>query len=115
MKRIPDRMPFWVPGAVAAWALLVLIVALLAGCAPRVVTQDRPVAVSVPVPQPCAAPRPKEPVPLKTEVPDAEWRGLDLRQRAARVGRKGLEWLGYGQQLNAATAACPEAPAGESE
>ena len=85
---------------------LVLLFVVLAGCGPRVV-QERPVHVAVPVPQPCVGKRPDPPAPLR-EVPDAEWRGLDVRQKAARVGRQGLELRAYGELLDAATAACPE-------
>lgn len=87
-------------------AALVMLVAV-AGCT-RTVVEDRPQRVAVPVPQPCAGERPDPVTPLKAEVPDAEWHGLDPRQKAARVGRKGLELRAYGEQLNAATAACPE-------
>lgn len=68
--------------------------------------QDRPVSVSVPVPQPCAGQRPAEVIALRDKTPD--WDQLDVRQKAALVAKQGLERQTYGEQLNAATAACPQ-------
>lgn len=76
----------------------------LAGCSSNPVYQDRPVTVKVPVTVPCTTPRPVQPVPIKEKTPD--WNSLDVRQKAAHVGKQGLEWQTYGQELNAATAAC---------
>jgi hypothetical protein len=84
--------------AIAAVALA------LAGCGGTVV-QERPVTVKVPVAQACAGSRPTAPAPLKDRAPD--WYELDVKQKSALVGRQGLEWQTYGEQLNAATAACP--------
>lgn len=72
----------------------------LTACAPRTV-QDRPVVVKVPVSAPCAAKRPQKPDPLPSG-----WDSLDVRQKAAAVGKWALDWKGYGEQLEAATAAC---------
>ena len=81
---------------------LILACAALAGCGGTVI-KDRPVEILRPVPQPCALSRPAEPAPLPTD-----WDSLDVKQKAAAVGKWALEWQQYGQDLNAATAACPE-------
>lgn len=78
---------------------------LLAGCGGRTIVQDRPVTVRIPVVQPCALPRPEAPAKLSDRTPD--WDGLDVRQKAAWVAKHALELRGYGEQLDAATAACP--------
>lgn len=82
----------------------------LAGCAssPDTIVRDRPVEVSVPVPQPCAGKRPAKVKPLKEQVPPGEWEQRDVRQKAALVAAQGLDRQTYGEQLDAATAACPE-------
>ena len=91
------------------WTIVALGALTLAGCAsPRVITRERSVAVSVPVPQPCAAPRPDTPAPMASTYPDARWRAMDVRQKAAALGRQTLILRGYGEQLDAATAACPQ-------
>lgn len=59
-----------------------------------------------PVPQPCATARPSPPVGLKDSTPN--WQSMDVRQKAAAVGKWALEQKAYGENLNAATAACPE-------
>lgn len=79
-----------------------LALASLTACGPRAV-QDRPIAVKVPVAQPCALPRPAEVSPLAAR---ADWDDLDVRQKAALVGKQALELRTYGEQLNAATGAC---------
>lgn len=82
----------------------------------KTVTHDRPVKVLVPVAQSCALPRPEEVPPLIDETP--EWVDgkdkaspldgpLDIKQKAALVGNWALRVRTYGQQLFAATAACP--------
>jgi hypothetical protein len=95
-------------------AALALVVAL-AGCeSAGTIVRDRPVEVKVPVFTPCVAgPRPAKVRPLKEELAPAEWQRLDVRQKAAAAGRKGLERQTYGEQLNAATGACPETTEGE--
>jgi hypothetical protein len=85
--------------------IAILALLALAACGPKVITQDRPVTVKVPVAQACAGSRPMAPTPLKDTTPD--WAGLDVKQKAALVGKQALEWQGYGESLNAATAACP--------
>ena len=77
----------------------------LAACAPKVITRDVPVEVRVPVAQPCAAERPSPPVPLTRAYP--AWSAMDVRQKAAAVGKQALDWQTYAEALNAATAACP--------
>ena len=89
--------------------LALLAAAMLAGCGSTgTITRDRTIEVKVPVAQPCAGARPVRVKPLSEDTPPAEWAALDVRQKAARVGRKALERQGYGEQLDAATAACPE-------
>lgn len=85
---------------------MVAVALLLASCATdNVIYRDRIVEVKVPVPAACAGERPAEVVPLKDKTPD--WDSLDVRQKAALVGKQALERQTYGEQLNAATAACP--------
>lgn len=81
----------------------------LSACAAPAIVQDRAVDVFIPVPVPCALPRPAAPVPLRDRLSEAEWGALDARQRAAEVGRQALAWQSYAEALNAATGACPEA------
>ena len=78
---------------------------VLSGCTSSIV-EDHPVTVKVPVATPCASARPSKPVPLRDKVEN--WGTLDVRQKAAYVGKQGLEWQTYGELLDAATAACPE-------
>lgn len=85
--------------------VMISLTAALAACSPKVITRDVPVEVKVPVAQPCATERPVPPVPLSRTYPN--WPAMDVKQKAAAVGKQGLEWQGYAQQLNAATAACP--------
>lgn len=90
-------------GFLAGFGTGALLIGLSACSAP--VVKDRPVRVAVPVPQPCAGARPAPVVPLKDQPID--WRSLDVKQKAARVGKQGLDHKTYGEQLGAATAACP--------
>lgn len=83
---------------------LILALAALSACSPRVVTKDRPITVKVPVATPCALPRPLQPGSLTSRTPG--WDDMDVRQKAAAVGMWGLDWQTYGEQLNAATAGC---------
>lgn len=78
---------------------------LLSGCGTAVV-KDRVQTVSVPVPQACTTERPAPVSTLKQDYTDEQWNALDVRQKAAAVGRKGLEHKAYGEDLNAATGAC---------
>lgn len=80
-----------------------LAVLVLSACSPKVVTKDRPVTVKVPVAAPCAFQRPDKPLPLP-----GHWTALDVRQKAAALGKYAIEWTNYAEALNAATAACPE-------
>jgi hypothetical protein len=82
-----------------------LIPLVFLGACTRTIEHDRPVTVKVPVAQPCAGERPARPAALKDTTPD--WNTLDVRQKAAVVARQGLSWQTYGEQLDAATAACP--------
>jgi hypothetical protein len=84
--------------------LLCLALLAITACT-HTVYRDRTVDVFKPVPQPCAGERPARPAALKDTTPD--WNTLDVRQKAAVVARQGLEWQTYGEQLDAATAACP--------
>ena len=77
----------------------------LSACSGSPVVKDRAVTVNMPVAQPCAGERPSPPVPLSRIFP--QWDGFDVRQKAAAVGKQALEWQTYGEQLHAATAACP--------
>ncbi len=81
-------------------ALFLALLALTA-CSGKTVVQDRPVTVLRPVHTPCALARPTEPDPLPTD-----FKQRDVRQKAALVGGKLIEWRDYGEALNAATAGC---------
>lgn len=105
-----------IPGAairpIVRWtrhAVLVMAGALAACGNPGTIVRDRPVEVRVPVPQPCASERPAKVVPLKEKIPREQWDERDVRQKAAAVAAQALEHQTYGEQLDAATAACPEA------
>ena len=78
----------------------------LAGCGGKTITQDHPVVVRVPVSAPCIGVRPS-PVPtLQERFPDAVWAGMDVRQKAAAVGKQVLDRQAYGARLDAATGGC---------
>lgn len=82
-----------------------LMYLLLAACGSTVV-KDRPVRVNVPVPQPCALERPEPPELLKNQG-GLNWSELDVRQKAAAVGKQAVDWMTYADKLKAATAGCP--------
>lgn len=77
---------------------------LVASCNGSTVVKDRPVAVNTPVTVPCALERPQRPVPLVEQTPG--WDSLDVRQKAAAVGKWALELVTYTEQLEAATSSC---------
>lgn len=81
----------------------------LASCShTQTVYKDRPVTVNVPVPQPCVnGIRPTPPIPLKKRFTDDQWKALDAKQKSAVEGKQALDLKTYGEDLNAATAACP--------
>jgi len=89
--------------------LATALAAALTGCAttPATITRDRPVEVRIPVPQPCAAAKPARPAALAERTP--QWATDDIRQKVAAIGAWALTWVTYGEQLDAATAACPQA------
>lgn len=76
----------------------------LAGCG-----RDRIETVPVPVPQPCATVRPAPVEPLNKRFPAVTWDLFTPQQKAAHVGAQALLLRNYGDALNAATIACPEA------
>lgn len=84
----------------------IAIVLLLGGCSSGTIVKERVQRVNVPVAQECATERPDKVTTLKQDYTDAEWSAMDARQKAAAVGRKGLERLAYGESLDAATGAC---------
>ena len=86
-----------------AYVLVVMLALWLIGCT-KPVYRDRVVSVSKPVPQPCAGTRPVAVPTLKERYPD--WSGMDVRMKAAAVGKQALELRGFGEQLSAATGAC---------
>lgn len=91
------------------WILTLALLGALGGCASTGggVTTDRVVTVKQPVPQPCAGQRPAAVTPLREKYPAAQWGAMDVKQKAAAVGAQGLERQTYGEQLDAATGACP--------
>ena len=80
--------------------ILLFAAVLLAGCTGKPV-QDRPVTVLKPVHTPCALERPAKPGPLP-----GDWDTRDIRQKAALIGQKAIQWRDYGEALDAATAGC---------
>lgn len=82
------------------------ILAFLAACGGEVV-RDRAQIASIPVVQPCAGPRPATVKPLLERYTDDMWSSMDLVQKLAVTGLQALDRQDYGNQLNAATAACP--------
>lgn len=89
--------------------LPVAVVLYLAACAARpAVVETRTVDVLVPLAVPCALARPAMPAALRDRYSDADWQALDLRQKAAAVSAAGLARLNHAENLQAATAACPE-------
>lgn len=76
-------------------------------CTSTPVVEDRPVTVQVPVSQPCATARPARVTPLRDTVPPDQWKQRDVRQKAAAVSAQGLAHQQYGEDLAAATGACP--------
>lgn len=88
------------------WTLFATIGLSLTACQSDPIYRDRPVEVNIPVAVPCATTRPQKPEPLAGQTPD--WEAYDVRQKSAWVGRQALAWQTYGEQLYAATAACPE-------
>lgn len=101
------RLTAWAGGYAAGWSLLFAAVLTTMGCGGTVI-EDRTVLVDVAIPQPCAGPRPAVVRPLKEQFPPEEWKARDVRQKAAAVGKQGLDRQTFGEQLDAATAACPE-------
>lgn len=84
----------------------VLLLALAACGTTETITRDRIVRDAVPVPQPCAGPRPAPVTPLRAKYPG--WHtDLDVKQKASAVGAQGLERQTHAEQLAAATGACP--------
>ena len=83
--------------------LLLPLALVLASCGSTVV-KDRPVLVNVPIPVECALERPQRPAPLAEQTP--QWDSMDVRQKAAAVGKWALELVTYSEQLEAATAGC---------
>lgn len=88
-------------------AQLVTSAYMLAACSPKVITQDRPVRVAVPVPAPCTTAKPAPVVSLRERFNDEQWAAMDARQLAAAVAENAIRLRTYGEQLHAATAACP--------
>lgn len=97
--------------------LILLSLVFLGACGGSTVI-DNPVEVYIPVPQPCADPRPTPPSILLEDYTDEKWcdydskiagkcTGLGFTQKAAAATRKAVENREYGQALNVATAACP--------
>lgn len=83
--------------------------AVLAACTTRpTLVQDRPTAVNVPVMVGCVAGERPEPVtPLKQLYPLPQWKRFTVKQKAELEGAQGAKHQSYGQDLNAATGACP--------
>lgn len=78
----------------------------LAGCT-KAIVQDRPVRVAIPITAPCVTAKPAPVQSLQTRYSDEEWAAMDIRQKAAAVAENAIRLRTYGEQLNAATIACP--------
>lgn len=87
---------------------IALALLFLSGCTGRTVTRERPVEVFKPVLQPCVKnPRPALVMPLNQQLTKEQWDALDIKQKTEYVSQQGLDRQTYGEQLNAATGACP--------
>lgn len=86
---------------------IVLLAALLSGCATRTIVQDRPERASVPVTVPCVSgTRPDAVAPLSAQFSRQEWAKLNPKQKAALVAAQGLRHQSRADALDAATGAC---------
>jgi hypothetical protein len=83
------------------------LILMLSACAHPTIVKNVPVTVKVPVAQACAGSRPAPVIPLKDQMTEEQWKALDVKQKAAFVGKQGLDLRTYGEQLNAATGGCP--------
>lgn len=72
-------------------------------------TIETVVQVPTLVAQPCAGPRPAAVKPLREQLTTAQWSALDAKQKAAWIGKQAFDHKAYGENLGAATAACPTA------
>lgn len=93
---------------ILSMAALVCLSGFVVGCAKQgPIYRDRPVEVLVPVAQVCASTRPAKVPALRDTLPRQEWDKRDVRQKAATIGKQALDRQTYGEQLDAATGACP--------
>lgn len=75
----------------------------LNGCKSEVLTRDVPVTVKVPVAAPCVTAWPQKPPPL----PDgSHWAQMDVRMKAAALGKHAIELRNYADNLAASTGGC---------
>lgn len=87
-------------------AFLAIFYCGLSGCA-GTVRKNVPVPVKIAVAQPCVqGSRPTPVIPLNQALSDDEWKKLDVRQKAATIGRQGLALKSFSEDLNAATGGC---------
>ena len=87
-------------------ATLLLAVAAftsLNACSPKVITRDVPVETKVPVATPCVSSWPQKPGPL----PDgSHWAQMDVKMKAATIGKHAIELRNFADNLAAATGGC---------
>jgi hypothetical protein len=82
---------------------LCLALLALAACSPKVITRDAPVVTKVPVHSPCVTAWPQKPPPL----PDgSHWAQMDVRMKAAALGKHAIELRNYADNLAASTGGC---------
>ena len=94
-------------GLLLTIVLAFLAIILLSGCAHHeTVVRDRTVTVDVPVPVPCVKTWPDQVPAIRDQLTPEERAALDVRQRAALVGRNALSLRTYGEQLYASTGGC---------
>ncbi len=107
MRRFPMRGPATQKRQISAGLKVILLLApaTLTACT-KTITQDRLVVTKVPVVVPCVVERPAPPTSLKSAYPDEQWAAMDVRQKAAAVGKWGLDQQAYGRRLDASTAGC---------
>ncbi len=85
---------------------LIVATLTLGACTPSTVVRDRFTQVSVPVIQPCAAEKPKPPVPLNERFTSEAWQALSPKQHMDYFAIAALARMNYADELGAATSAC---------
>lgn len=96
------------------FTITIFSLALLAGCSaafPERPPEIRYVQVPVAVPVGCVRDRPAPVVPLNRQITREEWQARAPGAKAATIERQAGERMNNSDRLQAATGACPDAPA----